>query len=66
MLLWHLHAVADDSSQSMTEEEKKLFQLYGKLPAKKSNPLARMQVGRSSLSLSLPCACCRPLGLSRT
>lgn len=28
----------------MTEEEKKLFQLYGKLPAKKSNPLARMQV----------------------
>jgi hypothetical protein len=36
--------IVDGLTQSMTEEEKKLFQLYGKLPAKKSNPLARMQV----------------------
>ncbi|CED84452.1 Regulator of ATP-sensitive K channels Alpha-endosulfine/ARPP-19 and related cAMP-regulated phosphoproteins [Phaffia rhodozyma] len=28
---------------TLNEEEKKLFQLYGKLPSKKSNPLSRMQ-----------------------
>lgn len=38
--------------QTMNEEEKKLFQLYGKLPAKKSNPLARMQVRFSLVHLS--------------